>query len=694
MDLENLFFATNVKIYYLLIIWLGCSMALQAQPTEMHDGVLDLRHATLDDATIIPLRGKWHFFHSEFYPAQTMQSLDNKQFIHIPSEWNETQWRGKQLGAYGFATYQARILLPKNLASLAIHFSTQGTAYRVFANDRLIKEVGKVSKDAATAQARYENYLHIFDQVPDTLTLTFHISNYHYNKGGMWHEPLLGKREAVIQWHERLVAGEFIMLGAVLFMALYHFALFFFRPGYRAPLYFALLCVCTIVREGSLGDLLWVKVFPAIPWELLIKLEYLSLFVGFVMAYKFIQCLFAQEFHSIAVQILNLLFGFFIGFTILFPASVSSQIIVPFQFVFLGFVGYASWVLFQTIRHKRNGAIIFTIGVWFLFIAGINDVLYYNYLISTGATMTLGLFFYFFSQVLILAKRSSEAFSQNEKLSTELLLINNNLEQKIQERTQQLNENIEELNQSNQHLIQALEAVNQHKERLEDLNREKDGLVGVVAHDLRAPFNRQKGLLELLHLTGELNEEQKSFVALMKKTCEQGINFIRDLLVINNAESEIELPELVAVQIADFVQEIINDFGAIAQNKQIKIHFQMISNVEIKPTVPEYLQRILENLISNALKFSYPQKNILIQLNQLPNDWEITIEDQGQGIAESEMPQLFKKFKKLSARPTAGEDSSGLGLAIVKSLVEKLNGSISVKSTLGVGTTFSLRFPN
>jgi signal transduction histidine kinase len=680
-----------VRIYIFLILFF-CLAHLQAQPLQIKRGVLDLSQVELNNSTIISLHGEWQFFNQAFYTARQMKAVKSAQFTEVPGEWNTILWQGKAVGGHNFATYQAEIILPKGLPNLAINFPTQGTAYRVYANDKLIKEVGKVGENASVAKSSYQNYIHIFSEVPDTLTLTFHISNHHYAKGGMWHQPLLGKQEAVIGWHEWLIAGEFIMLGAVMFMAFYHLALYAFRPSYYPPLYFALVCICTILREGSLGDLLWVKLFPQMPWEILIKIEYLSLFVGFVMSYWFIHNLFPQEFNRRVVHWLNYIFGFIIGFTLIFPASISSHIIIPFQITFLIFVVYASSVLIQAIRNRRNGALVFTMGVWCLFLAGINDVLYYNYLISTGAVMTFGLFLYFFSQVLILAKRSANAFYENEKLSEELLATNSNLEQKIKARTQELNENVEELNQTNQQIKNALEVVNQQKEYLEELNREKDGLVGVVAHDLRAPFNRQKGLLNLVNLTGELNEEQRSFMTMMEKNCEQGLHLIRDLLVINNAESEADLPDLETIELNSFVQEISQDFEAMANQKQIKLNIQLPDNHIVIKIIPEFLQRILENLISNALKFSHSQKQVFIRLNDFADHWEIHIEDQGQGIGENELPQLFKKFKKLSARPTAGEDSSGLGLAIVKSLVEKLNGTVKVKSQLGVGTTFSVHF--
>jgi len=102
--------------------------------------------------------------------------------------------------------------------------------------------------------------------------------------------------------------------------------------------------------------------------------------------------------------------------------------------------------------------------------------------------------------------------------------------------------------------------------------------------------------------------------------------------------------------------------------------------------------QVLENLISNAIKYSYPDSKVLISLYKTDGKINIEIKDEGQGIKPEEIPKLFGKFSKLSSRPTAGESSNGLGLWIVKRLTELMNGKISCESEAGKGSVFKLEF--
>jgi len=103
--------------------------------------------------------------------------------------------------------------------------------------------------------------------------------------------------------------------------------------------------------------------------------------------------------------------------------------------------------------------------------------------------------------------------------------------------------------------------------------------------------------------------------------------------------------------------------------------------------------RILDNLISNAIKFSYKGKNIFIKAELIGLELHMIIKDQGQGMTNQDLQKVFQKFQRLSAVATNNEVSSGLGLTIVKSIVDNLKGEITVSSELNVGTSFLVKIP-
>ncbi len=225
---------------------------------------------------------------------------------------------------------------------------------------------------------------------------------------------------------------------------------------------------------------------------------------------------------------------------------------------------------------------------------------------------------------------------------------------------------------------------------LKNLNNEKDNLLSIVAHDLRAPLNRSKGLAELIKMDGTLNKSQLKYLKMMVSVCDEGIGLSEDLLCLHSiAQSDAE-PKNEKVNVNAFFEEFLQGYYDKLQKKDQKLHFQPLDKELTLITDPKYLIRIIDNLFSNAIKFTFPGKNIFLTLTESYRCLIISIKDEGQGISEEEQKHMFKKFQKLSAAPTSGEHSTGLGLSIVENLVAKLNASIKVNSQVGVGTEIIL----
>ncbi len=230
-------------------------------------------------------------------------------------------------------------------------------------------------------------------------------------------------------------------------------------------------------------------------------------------------------------------------------------------------------------------------------------------------------------------------------------------------------------------------------EQLNNLNHEMSGILHVVAHDLKAPLNQVTGLLSVVEEEGNLNAKQEKMLGLAKKVTNNAGNLVKDLVELGSAEQQAAHLQKVPVPLKSLVAEVAAAFSAEAARKSIVLETALPADEVICQTEPNQLRRVLENLISNALKFSPSGKNVQISLTQDAGYHRISIQDQGPGISPADQKNLYRKFHKLSARPTGGESSSGLGLAIVKTLVEQLGGDISLDSQVGVGSTFVVRIP-
>lgn len=230
--------------------------------------------------------------------------------------------------------------------------------------------------------------------------------------------------------------------------------------------------------------------------------------------------------------------------------------------------------------------------------------------------------------------------------------------------------------------------------KLEQINQEKNDLIGVVSHDLKAPLNRAQALIDLIvqdSISG-LNYMQISLFDRLKNEIVEGKYFISEILNAELLETELNTCKNENLDLNEVIVEMIQKFLPIAASKDIKLTYSLYAeNLCIHANL-NYLKRALDNLISNAIKFSNSGKTVLVLVDKVDDDIFLHIIDQGLGFSADDQNNLFKKYKKLSSKPTAGEASTGLGLSIVKSLIEAMNGSISLISEKNVGSTFSLKF--
>jgi signal transduction histidine kinase len=235
------------------------------------------------------------------------------------------------------------------------------------------------------------------------------------------------------------------------------------------------------------------------------------------------------------------------------------------------------------------------------------------------------------------------------------------------------------------------EVLAKQNQLLSDLNHEKDTLMGIVAHDLKSPLNRIRGLLEVMRLEGGLDGEKTKLLKMVEDLTQTGIDLIRDLLDVHEIEENRNV-SATTIDMQQFLQNRIDTFRsmAIAKGIDTKLHASPLLEVRSDQA---YLNRIFDNLFSNAIKFS-PRGSIIEIHSGIENEYAwVSVRDQGPGFQEFDKKLLYQKFKRLSARPTGGESSNGLGLAIVKTLVDRLKGEIILNTQPGEGSEFIVKFP-
>ncbi|GIV36807.1 MAG: hypothetical protein KatS3mg032_1186 [Cyclobacteriaceae bacterium] len=274
-------------------------------------------------------------------------------------------------------------------------------------------------------------------------------------------------------------------------------------------------------------------------------------------------------------------------------------------------------------------------------------------------------------------------------LTTVLIILLWYTNKRLDQNAARLLKQKEEIERQRQAILQQNEKLEKHVQELSDLNHEKDTLMNIVAHDLKSPLNRIMALLELLELEGALNEQQKNYVTLLRQAARSGLDLITDLLDVNALDVNRE-PEMTEVDLSQLLRERAGVFKQQADAKNITLSLR--TTAAVVQADRDYLTRMADNLISNALKFSPYNATVIIETGRQEGVPYFSVKDQGPGFTEEDRKFLFQKFKKLSARPTGGESSNGLGLAIVKILADRLKAAVELETAPRKGSIFTIKF--
>jgi signal transduction histidine kinase len=226
---------------------------------------------------------------------------------------------------------------------------------------------------------------------------------------------------------------------------------------------------------------------------------------------------------------------------------------------------------------------------------------------------------------------------------------------------------------------------------LRDRNLELDEFMAITAHDLRSPLQSLQSLYELESSEPEWQREPyRGVVKASLEGCAQMLNLIEHLLAKHQSE-HVGGGELAPVEIESCVRKAIERAGLQAKQKSIALASLVPEDLPDVLANRADLDRVLDNLISNAVKFSPPGSTVEIAVSDDGTTCEVEVRDHGPGIPPREQERLFQKFERGSNRPTGGEASSGLGLFIARKLASGMGGALEYSDRLGGGSIFRLK---
>ncbi|WP_411821633.1 PP2C family protein-serine/threonine phosphatase [Leptospira sp. 'Mane'] len=399
-----------------------------------------------EDSNILRLVGDWQYYPKLIVNPSDLPMLDEqlgKDYFTVPGIWSEQFFDHGFLAGDGFASF--RILIKHNLKNqpLSLKVPEMETAYVLFLDGQELASNGIVSSSETNSKPEYRPLIVDFVPVSDQSEILLQISNYHHRKGGPAQIISLGKTKTIHSQFDKEILKDMLLVGSILFMGIYHLILYLNRKRDRYTYWFALACLLICLRVFIAGNKYITLFFPNLPWELHLKLSYLSFFLIPPVFYRYIFLLFKPQFPRIGYDIVFNVGLMFSSLVLLTRSSFYTYLMIPYQIFTLLAAIYGMIVIFKVIRSKQPGSVLFLISFLIFVLSFLNDIMVNNIVITTPLMAHYGIFTMFLFQSLFIARAFSRGFQEAENLANELSDKNKDLETARSELTN-LNEKLED----------------------------------------------------------------------------------------------------------------------------------------------------------------------------------------------------------------------------------------------------------
>lgn len=241
-----------------------------------------------------------------------------------------------------------------------------------------------------------------------------------------------------------------------------------------------------------------------------------------------------------------------------------------------------------------------------------------------------------------------------------------------------------------------LRAEREKNEALEKTIAMKDEFLSIISHEFRTPLNVINSAVQAMKFicSDDLSDKAKKYLSMIKLNTYRQLRLVNNLLDVTLASAGNIKINKRNLDIVFLTEAIVDSVKTYAAHKDITLTFITLCKEKVIGIDDEKYERILLNILSNAIKFTPANKSITVRLGVKINNVYIEIEDKGIGIPSEKIDTIFERFGQVDSSLSRQAEGTGIGLSIVKKFVEALGGSISVKSEIDRGSTFTIFFPN
>lgn len=606
------------------------------------NGVADLRSANFSNKTYA-LKGNCDFVWQQLVVPSDKEVVYEK--IPFPALWNECKIKGELLPGIGYGTYHFTIQLPQNGKPLAMYMPVVYCSYKLFINGKLIAQNGE---PAALRQYYTPHWVPVTVSLPqqsERLEVLLQVANFSHYKGGANLSMEIGEATKIFLGKERAIAADFLLAGCLFMGGLFFFGLYYFGTKDKATFFFSLFCMLYSYRMVDSTPLYALHtILPNLPWQFTVRLEYFSLFGAVIIFFQYIRHLYPLDVHHTLLKVLS---GFSIAYSVICfctPSVFFTQLLHSFLFVMLSCIIYLLYVFANAYKQKRAAAGYALASVGVLMMIQLVLVLeYFGLVAPLKYLLFAGHIAFFFFQSLVLSYRFAYYFKTAKKQAEQGLMA-------------------------------------------------KSEFLNTISHEIRTPLNSVIGMSNVL-LRNNPRADQKEQLSVLQCSATNLLGIVNDILDYN----KIEAGKIVFEQIEMNLPKLIHDIAASAKNsaeeKGIRLYCKV--DAQIKNYLmgdPTRLTQVIQNLVSNAIKFT-KEGEVLLEVSVLEKQGEniillFSVKDTGIGIAPEKQQLVFERFTQADSSTSRSFGGTGLGLSITKRLIELQGGKLQLHSELGKGSVF------
>jgi two-component sensor histidine kinase len=614
-------------------------------------GILDLRSWDFNRQGAVSLGGEWDFAPALLLDSAAAARFDAWQTRKVPDFWKGGE--GGDRRGTGCGTYRLRVLLPKSAPPLAVRNYTGYNAFELEASGVVVAKAGRPATSRSLALSAYSPGVNRVSPRSTAvgaadgaasggdLELLFRVSNWNYRGGGIWKCLILGDAAALIaaqQWSANISIALAAMMAA---LALNSFLLYVNRRKERSYLFFAVFGIVLALRPLVTGEYVLTRIFPAMSFELLVRLEYATAMLALPAAMAFFLSFFPTDNPKRWAFAFIGPFVPFVLFDVFLPLYWLTWSIFAFYAVAVSeIVLAASTVLARAVYRRVQGGLAIFAGGCLLALCAVNDVLYSSHLIETASLLPVAYAFFVVLQSFVLAQRFTKAFDRVELLSSELKGSNDMLKDEI-------------------HKAMAMSA------RLEESLSEKEMLLKEVHHRVK---NSLQIVSSIVALQANRTEDQAA-VDLARSIRER----IRVISLANERLYDVDSGDMVDLfgYASDILNLAISSYGSDECRIEGRVEGERVQ-AESASAIDFGL--VFTELVVNSLKHAILPKGggrVVAVIHGGEGSCSFDLSDDGPGF-----PELFEP-----------DSARSLGFKIIMSLLSKRGGSISISK--GPGPTVS-----